>query len=293
MITYAHEPFIKQAVEGVLQQSCDFDVELIIADDCSPDNTFEIVNDIIINHPKGHWINYTRHLNNKGMMTNFAWALEKCKGKYVALCEGDDYWIDEFKLQKQVNYLKDNISCAICAHNVVKGSVVSVAQKLIPNVSEYTKFTLFDFIQKNLIATCSIVFERSALPEKLPQWFVQLPFGDWTITLMILKLTKGYCCVLPDISSVYRLHEDGVYSSLLNDDNTRRKAFEKQKKFIKRISDVLLYEKQFRLPILRKKLMIFKKLYSLNYHCHNLCLTLKYLALYSICKMQIHLYNKN
>src|SRR5690554_6164539 len=116
-ITYGHENYISDTIEGVLMQEVNFPVEFIIADDCSPDNTSTIVQEYIDNHPKGHWIKYTRHKKNKGMNPNFVWAMEQCKGKYIALCEGDDYWTDALKLQKQVDFLEKNHEFAACATN--------------------------------------------------------------------------------------------------------------------------------------------------------------------------------
>ena len=110
MITYGHEDYIAEAIEGVLRQVVDFPVELIIADDCSADNTESIVQGFIQNHPNGHWINYTKHEKNKGMIPNFLWALEKAEGEFVALCDGDDYWTSSNKLQIQVNFLVKNLS---------------------------------------------------------------------------------------------------------------------------------------------------------------------------------------
>ncbi|MDO9260985.1 MAG: glycosyltransferase, partial [Flavobacteriaceae bacterium] len=104
MITYNHENYIQQAIEGVLMQTCNFEVELIIANDCATDKTDEVIQEIIKNHPNSSWIKYTNHSQNKGMMPNFIWAMQQCKGKYIALCEGDDYWTDPLKLQKQVEF---------------------------------------------------------------------------------------------------------------------------------------------------------------------------------------------
>ena len=118
MITYKHEGFIAEAIDGVLMQECDFEVELIIADDCSPDKTSLIVSKYIETHPKGQWIKYTRHEHNKGMMPNFIFALEEAKGKYIAMCEGDDYWTDPYKLQKQVDFLEQNEEYNIVFHKV-------------------------------------------------------------------------------------------------------------------------------------------------------------------------------
>lgn len=107
MITYMHEFLIAEAIKGVLMQQCDFDIELIITDDCSPCDTRVIV-ESFKEHPNYKWVTYIRHDINKGMMDNLIWTLERVSGKYVALCEGDDYWKDPYKLQKQVDFLESN-----------------------------------------------------------------------------------------------------------------------------------------------------------------------------------------
>ena len=118
MITYNHSKYIKQAVESVLEQKTNFDFELIIANDCSPDNTDEIINDIIKNNPNGYKIKYYSHQKNIGMMSNFIFLTEQATGKYCALCEGDDFWTDNYKLEKQVSFLDSNLDYSICFHNV-------------------------------------------------------------------------------------------------------------------------------------------------------------------------------
>src|SRR5690606_34101688 len=118
MITYNHEAYIKQAIEGILMQQTNFDVELIIADDCSTDRTETIIRELIENHSENFKIKYYRHDINIGMMPNFIFSLKKCTGKYIALCEGDDYWTDPLKLQKQVDFLEGNPEYGICFHNV-------------------------------------------------------------------------------------------------------------------------------------------------------------------------------
>ena len=101
MITYSHEKYIKQAIEGVLFQKCDFRVELIIANDYSPDNSDRIIKDIIENNHTNIIIHYTNHRVNKGMSSNFIWAMNQTNGKYIATCEGDDYWTDPLKFFKK------------------------------------------------------------------------------------------------------------------------------------------------------------------------------------------------
>ncbi len=117
MITYGHENYIREAIEGVLMQQCNFDLELIIANDFSPDNTDDIIQRIINDDPRASIIKYIKHDKNIGMMPNFVYALQQCKGKYIALCEGDDYWIDEYKLKKQVDILDADMSLVACYHN--------------------------------------------------------------------------------------------------------------------------------------------------------------------------------
>jgi glycosyltransferase involved in cell wall biosynthesis len=129
MITYQHENYIRDAVGGVLMQEGDFDIELIIGDDCSSDDTGNIIKDIINNHPKGHIIKYHRHKKNIGLTPNFAWALHKCKGNFIAICDGDDYWTDPYKLQKQLDFLEAN-STVVLTHHLYKdidssGTIIS------------------------------------------------------------------------------------------------------------------------------------------------------------------------
>ena len=118
MITYGHEKFIEQAIDGVLMQKGDFDIELIIANDCSPDNTDAVIRRILKNHPNASWINYFKHELNLGIMPNFYFALEQCNGDFIAVCEGDDYWIDEFKIQKQLEVFKKNNEINLVYTNV-------------------------------------------------------------------------------------------------------------------------------------------------------------------------------
>lgn len=97
-------------------QEVDFEVELIIADDASTDRTGEIVQSFIDSHPRGFWIKYTRYSVNKGMMGDFIWAMNQCKGEYIALCEGDDFWTELMKLKKQVDFLAKNQDFSLVSH---------------------------------------------------------------------------------------------------------------------------------------------------------------------------------
>jgi glycosyltransferase involved in cell wall biosynthesis len=207
MITYNHENFIQQAIEGVLMQEFSGEIELIIANDCSPDGTDGVIKTIIENHPRGAWIKYTNHPVNMGMMNNFIWALKQAKGKYVALCEGDDYWIDSLKLQKQVDFLEKN-----------DGSVLSFTKSMElfqqnSNLIEtiYPENIENLNIQKLLsnewfIRTASIVFVR----DKLDIAFIGKLEYSADYFLQLLLIIKGKFHFLKETTSVYRHHPGGI-----------------------------------------------------------------------------------
>ena len=201
MITYGHENFIRQAIEGVLVQNCDFEVELIVANDCSPDNTDYIINDIIQNHPQGKWITYHKHPKNLGMMPNFIFALQQAQGEYIALCEGDDYWTDPFKLQKQVDFLEANPDYVLCFHKVkilkTNGELVDDFITKVPENYE-TQETLARL--GNYIHTPSVVFRN--ILRKFPEEFEMSPIGDYFLYMMLAE--HGKFKYMDEEMAVYR-----------------------------------------------------------------------------------------
>lgn len=217
MITYNHELHIKEAILGVLEQITNFDIELIIADDCSTDKTEAVVKEIVNTHPKSIIIGYTRHTANKGMMPNFIWSLNQRKGKYIALCEGDDYWTDPNKLQKQVDFLEANPDYSFCAHNVM--ICYENENYVDPNLESCTLNTQ-DLLTKylhNFIPTCSILLNFEKINYAIPSWLSEMPFGDWPLLIHLSKSGDGY--FMSEIMGVYRKHNSGftsINSHLMN-----------------------------------------------------------------------------
>ena len=210
MITYGHDQFISQAIEGVLMQKCDFEIELIIANDCSPDNTDEVVKKIIQNHSNSNWIKYTKHNENKGMMSNFIWAMQEAQGKYIALCEGDDYWTDSLKLQRQVDFLENNDKFSMCFHSVmIKNSNLQYSYHF--SIPSKSTLTIIDVILKHYIPTCSLVFRRNCLPNSFPNWFQFSIVGD--IPLEILLANNGEVKYIENEMATYRKHDHGITSN--------------------------------------------------------------------------------
>ncbi|MCM0668674.1 glycosyltransferase family 2 protein [Flavobacterium tyrosinilyticum] len=211
MMTYGHEKYITQAIEGVLMQEFDFDIELIIANDCSPDKTNSVVERIMEQHPRGNWIKYTSHKENKGVMSNFVWALQQSKGQYIAICEGDDYWTDSLKLQKQVDVLQNNPKLTGCFHNSEERywNDYTKASSLYLNIGGAREVSLQDMTINNIAPTASIVFRTPVPKEVFSDAFVNLPIGDWPLHL--LNLRKGNYYYIPQVMSVRHLYVESTW----------------------------------------------------------------------------------
>lgn len=212
MITYGHEKYIRDAIEGVLMQECDFEVELILANDCSPDKTDEIIQNILIDNPIKLKIKYFHNEKNLGMTPNFVFALQQATGKYIALCEGDDYWTDPFKLQKQVDFLEANQQAAGCFHHasLVNENDVIINEIYNPQVSNLECYNQEECltILGSSYATCSLVF-RSEVLEDLPK-VLTLQFCDELLDIVITE--KGLLCFLNFKGACYRSQPTGVWT---------------------------------------------------------------------------------
>ncbi len=233
MITYGHEKFIFEAIEGVLSQKCSHEIELIIADDNSPDKTKEIVEGIIKNHPNGSWIKYTRHEQNKGMMPNFIWALQQAKSEYIALCEGDDYWTDPLKLQKQVDFLVANQDYVMCYHDafgICEDESIAYESK-IKSVGGNKKNDLSNedlLLCDYVIPTMSVCYRN--ISTNYPDLFASAKNGDMYLFAFLSQFGKAK--QLNNITtSAYRIHKGGVYS-LLSDIQKTEGAIETREKIM-------------------------------------------------------------
>jgi glycosyltransferase involved in cell wall biosynthesis len=213
MITYGHESFIEQAINGVLMQECDFEVELIIGNDCSPDKTDEVIKKIKKNHPKSSWLKYIKHDKNIGAMSNFIYVMNEARGKYIALCEGDDYWTDPQKLQKQVDFLENYDEYVLSFTK----SMELFHDKIIPIETVYPEnIELLNF-QKLLyydwfIRTGTIVFRKN----KLDINFLSKLQYSADYFLQLLLINQGKFHFLGEITSVYRHHLGGISNSTVD-----------------------------------------------------------------------------
>jgi glycosyltransferase involved in cell wall biosynthesis len=208
MATYNHERYIAQAVQSALEQETEFPVEIVIGEDCSTDRTREILLEFQRTHSDR--IRLLLHERNVGGPANIAAVYAACRGDYVAMLEGDDYWTDKTKLQQQVTALERHPHWSTCFHltrRVYEDG--SREPELYPLVWTKPVATIEDLFQENFIGTCSLVF-RNRLFGPLPEWHQKVVPGDWAINL--LNAAHGAIGFLPEVMADYRIHSQGLWS---------------------------------------------------------------------------------
>ena len=168
MITYNHEPYIAQAIEGVLMQETDFPIELVIGEDCSTDRTRAIVFDYQKKYPE--IIRVITSDKNVGANKNNKRTIKACHGKYIAFCEGDDYWHNPYKLQKQVDYLESHPECGL-VHGDVDRYDVETGNRM-PNFHRerrplYKQGKILNgmIVNEYIVETCTAVVRKDLLDE--------------------------------------------------------------------------------------------------------------------------------
>lgn len=210
LITYNHEKFIRQAIDSVLMQKVDFDWELIIADDYSKDNTREIILEYKAKYPE--LIKLILQEKNVGPAKNWLDLISAPKAKYVAYFEGDDFWTDPFKLQKQVDILETSPHLSGCFHNSEERfwNNYTKASSLYLSLPNGREITIGELTQFNMVPTASLVFRNPIPSELFTEKFLNLPVGDWPLHL--LNTRNGNYYYLPQVMSVRNLNPQSVWS---------------------------------------------------------------------------------
>jgi glycosyltransferase involved in cell wall biosynthesis len=210
IISYRHAPFIARALESVLEQATSFPIEIITSDDGSPDGTAAIIDTIAAAHPGR--IRRMDPETNIGMHENFRRVWQACRGEYIALLEGDDYWTDPGKLTKQVAFLRSHPEVVLCGHPVSTLLPTSVFGPDMP--STITPPSLGDATDLlklgNYVPTCSIMARRGVV-EQIPDWIRQTKFVDYS--LLLLHGLRGRIGMLSERMGCYRIHDGGAWSS--------------------------------------------------------------------------------
>lgn len=218
-MVYNHETFLVQCLEGFLMQKCLFDFEIVVGEDYSKDESREILLKYQVKFPGKFKL--LLHDQNVGAFSNQNIVLSNCTGKYIALCEGDDYWTDPLKLQKQVDFLEINqeYSITFTDYEILNQNTKTiVSAELLSKFKSKSVFLLKDIIITNFIPTLTVLYRNNGV--RFPDNGDKLFPGDWP--LHILNASKGKIKFLPFTSAVYRKHDNGVCSSSNSIDNYKR-----------------------------------------------------------------------
>ena len=214
VVTYNHEAYIGQCLDSILMQQTQFDFDIIIGEDESTDGTRQICREYANRYP-GKIRLYERDRTQLKVFKdvplgrhNFIQCLQVAEADFLAFCEGDDYWTDPRKLQKQCDVLESDPNTAICYHQVdilkpdseeLKHDHITRQTNEESNIKELAK--------GNFMHTVSVVIKNDF---KIPSWFQDSPLGDWTLYMIALSDRKVRR--LDEKMAVYRVHEDGIWS---------------------------------------------------------------------------------
>ena len=223
MICYNHEDYIEKTIESVMMQQTNFHYKLFLGEDCSPDRTRALC--IALKNKYPTKIDLLLHTKNIGATLNAVKTFKLCfdsNSKYVAMCEGDDYWTDPLKLQKQVDFLEQHEDYSICFHpvKVYNQTQQQFVDDTITKKVEPTT-TLKELSIENYIHTPSVVFRNNLV--QLPSWFINTPIGDYP--LYCLLGLKGKIFKMEDKMAVYRVHDKGAMASFKKNNLIKRIGF--------------------------------------------------------------------
>lgn len=216
LVTYKHGAFLRQAIEGILAQETRFPVEILIGEDASPDDTRDIAVEFQSRYPDR--IRLLLSTNRLGAITgngrlNHIRNLLNCRGKYIAMIEGDDYWTDPAKLQQQVDYLESHPTASACFHDSdtvdQDGQIIDHHFKSPQYAEHYTQCDCFSLCSN--YATASLMFRSAAILKPFPSYILQA-YSDELLDIFVTE--TGTLDYIPGVMSCYRIHAGGVWQGV-------------------------------------------------------------------------------
>lgn len=210
-LTYNHALYIRQCLDGFIMQETNFPIEILIHDDASTDGTQEIIKGYEAKYPNIIKPIYQKENQySKGVKVSL-YNYSRAKGKYIAICEGDDYWTDPYKLQKQVDFLESHPNYVMCSHKYIRLRDNN-AEILPKDISKYGRiYSLNDLIRGNwFFQPLTIMYRCESLDLKYLKTYEHTK--DLTLIYALLRKGNGIC--MPDIMGVYRIHSNGIWSGI-------------------------------------------------------------------------------
>lgn len=211
VLTHNHEAFLAQALDSVLMQETTFAYEIIVGEDGSTDQTRAIVEDYHRRYPD--LIRPVYQAGNAGVGANLRASFRACRGQYLALLEGDDYWTSPRKLQQQVDWLDAHPDYTMCYHDLVSlhapPGAAPVLAPVARHTGERTEIHFTDFLQSSPTHVSTVVLRQ--VYAELPEWLFSVYPID--TPLMMLYAARGKVRRLPGAQSVYRIHAGGSWSA--------------------------------------------------------------------------------
>lgn len=220
LITYNQSLYIRQALDSIMMQQTDHDIEIIVADDASTDDTLDIIKEYARNSE--FKFTFLLSKNNLGYNLNYKRAIEACNGDYIAIMEGDDYWSDPKRIDKHIGFLENHRECSMTFNRIVfyfQDKTDYVLKDWSFN-EDYHYYTLREQIVGNKIGNLSACVFRRKIFDNLKPGLFDLRVADWMLGIIFGQY--GFIAELKDPMSVYRIHGNGVWSQQNEEDQTKR-----------------------------------------------------------------------
>lgn len=223
-MTYNQEKYISDALNSFLMQKTDFSYEILIHDDASTDRTAEIIKEYESKYPDLIKPIYQKENQySKGVKVGCL-NMERVKGKYIAICEGDDFWTDPNKLQKQVDYMEKHPECSMCVHAAYRVSPekIKIKSHVRPNRGNKV-FTVEEVIQGGggLFATNSMLYP-AVFSTNRPDFYENAPVGDYPLAVYLAL--KGTVYYIDEFMSAYRVGVKGSWTSRMSSASIERRV---------------------------------------------------------------------
>ncbi|MFS0836686.1 glycosyltransferase [Paenibacillus sp. 1P03SA] len=210
LVTYNHELYIREALDSILMQAFE-DYEIVVADDRSTDSTLEIIKEYAARYPDRFV--FMNSPQNLGITKNYQRGFKACRGEYIAVLEGDDYWSSPNKLSMHIDFLDKNRECVLSFNRYVVYDTNKGRHNIQPwpLASDFQYITITDLIRENFIGNFSTCVYRADVIKKIDDSLFDFTVYDWMLNIVMAQY--GLIGYLGEVMSVYRLHSSGTWSN--------------------------------------------------------------------------------